>query len=340
MDWFTFALRVLVLSFFCAAAPPAMAVETKVGALLPLTGYIAPLGESLRQGIELAVDEIKDSSYGRVEIVLTIRDTQSDPRYTAQAADALLLQDGVEFLVGGPLSTAFPPTANKAERHDRVFIALGGAALPANRTLNDYEHTFHVGYDISLFVEIVRHVRSKTGLNGGFGWCAESAPSDRRYANDNQFYVCPKLFMPSEAWRRFDQKIRSRSNGRSRPNLYTALGYIGMKALGEAILATGGDLREVPEILRERTFDTLQGPRRFGDGNRLISAYPVIAFSPRLRADGNFGAYLEQMEPVAEDSCDDCKTNGECPQGMSLAVVAEDDCCEDESECPQGMVLY
>src|SRR5688500_9160494 len=73
----------------------------KIGALLPLTGSGANYGKSLKQGIDLAVDDINRAggvNGQRIEIVY--EDSQSDPRTGISGFNKLAGVDKVPVVLG------------------------------------------------------------------------------------------------------------------------------------------------------------------------------------------------------------------------------------------------
>ncbi|MFR9796353.1 branched-chain amino acid ABC transporter substrate-binding protein [Streptomyces sp. MS06] len=116
----------------------------KLGMLTPLTGSSAAIGPYMKDGAQLAVDEI--NAAGGVDgrkLSLTVEDEACDPK-TAAAGAAKLVSAGVDVSVGGYCSSATLPTlgifgkahipmiipaANSAdllaEQRDNVFLING-----------------------------------------------------------------------------------------------------------------------------------------------------------------------------------------------------------------------
>lgn len=96
------------------AAPgaPAAGGTIKIGVITPLTGDNAAFGNSTKQGLGLAVEEwnAKGGILGN-QIQLIIEDGQCKPDPAVNAANKLINQDGVKFIIGEVCSSASIPIA-------------------------------------------------------------------------------------------------------------------------------------------------------------------------------------------------------------------------------------
>ncbi|MCZ7551004.1 MAG: ABC transporter substrate-binding protein [Anaerolineales bacterium] len=84
----------------------------KVGLLAPLSGQVPTFGQSTKEGAELAVKEwnAKGGIRGK-KIDLIVADSQCSPDPAVNAANKLIDQDGVKFIVGEVCSSASIPVA-------------------------------------------------------------------------------------------------------------------------------------------------------------------------------------------------------------------------------------
>jgi branched-chain amino acid transport system substrate-binding protein len=77
--------------------------EIKIGSIQPMTGVLAVVGKTTRQGNQLAVDHVNAAggikSMGGAKLILVPGDTQAKPE-VARAETERLLRDGVHALVG------------------------------------------------------------------------------------------------------------------------------------------------------------------------------------------------------------------------------------------------
>ncbi|WP_020658772.1 branched-chain amino acid ABC transporter substrate-binding protein [Amycolatopsis benzoatilytica] len=110
----------------------------KLGMLAPLTGSSAAIGPNMKNGAQLAVDEInaKGGVNGR-KLELTVEDEACDPK-TAAAGAAKLVTAGIAVSVGGYCSSATLPTLsifNKANI-PMIIPAANSADLVAQKLPN------------------------------------------------------------------------------------------------------------------------------------------------------------------------------------------------------------
>jgi branched-chain amino acid transport system substrate-binding protein len=77
--------------------------EVKIGSIQPMTGILAVVGKTARQGNQLAIDDVNArggiKSMGGAKLVLVPGDTQAKPE-VARAETERLMRDGVHVLVG------------------------------------------------------------------------------------------------------------------------------------------------------------------------------------------------------------------------------------------------
>ncbi|MCC5036527.1 branched-chain amino acid ABC transporter substrate-binding protein [Streptomyces sp. WAC 00631] len=110
----------------------------KLGMLTPLTGSSAAIGPYMKDGAQLAVDEInaKGGVNGR-KLSLTVEDEACDPK-TAAAGAAKLVSAGIDISVGGYCSSATLPTLSIfGKAHIPMLIpAANSADLVAQKRRN------------------------------------------------------------------------------------------------------------------------------------------------------------------------------------------------------------
>lgn len=84
------------------ATPPASNEPVKIGAVLPMTGIAAIVGETEKRGIQLAVEEINENGgiSGR-ELEVIFEDDRTDPKNTVSAVNKLAGVDKVNVIIGG-----------------------------------------------------------------------------------------------------------------------------------------------------------------------------------------------------------------------------------------------
>ncbi len=87
----------------------------KVAVLAPLTGANATFGESTKNGAQMAIDEwnAKGGVLGR-QIVAVVEDSQCEPEPAISAANKVITQDSVHYIVGEVCSKASIPISEIA----------------------------------------------------------------------------------------------------------------------------------------------------------------------------------------------------------------------------------
>jgi len=110
----------------------------RIGALLELTGPIAPYAQSAKRGLELAASQINENGgiAGR-SLDIIFEDCQSEPRVATLAANKVIFQDKVHAVVGfigSSLLLAAAPLFN--ENH--IVLISPGASSPQIREAGDF----------------------------------------------------------------------------------------------------------------------------------------------------------------------------------------------------------
>jgi len=120
----------IVASVVLAACAPAGGAGTtsggtiKVGLLAPLSGQVPTFGVSTREGVELAVKEwnAKGGLLGK-QIELVVGDSQCSADPAVNAANKLIDQDGVKYLIGEVCSSASIPVSEIVNQKKVVQIS-------------------------------------------------------------------------------------------------------------------------------------------------------------------------------------------------------------------------
>ncbi len=92
------------------AAAPAMAEPVKIGMITTLSGPAGYLGEDVRDGFLLAMDE-EGGKLGGADISLIVEDDGLKPETAQQVADRMIKRDGVELITGVIFSNIAPIVA-------------------------------------------------------------------------------------------------------------------------------------------------------------------------------------------------------------------------------------
>jgi branched-chain amino acid transport system substrate-binding protein len=121
----------LLVSILALSACQGGGNAVKVAILAPLSGNVATFGESTRDGAMLAIEEwnAQGGVLGR-EIEVVVEDSQCDAEAARSAANKVIDQDGVEFIIGEVCSSASIPVSEIAVAKD-VFQISPTSTNPA-----------------------------------------------------------------------------------------------------------------------------------------------------------------------------------------------------------------
>jgi branched-chain amino acid transport system substrate-binding protein len=110
-----FAIIALVVSILALTACGGGGSATKVAILAPLSGDVATFGQSTRDGAMLAVEEwnAKGGVNGK-QIEVVVEDSQCAAEAAVSAANKVIDQDGVKFIIGEVCSSASIPVSEIA----------------------------------------------------------------------------------------------------------------------------------------------------------------------------------------------------------------------------------
>lgn len=112
--------------------------EIKIGAILPLTGDMAKFGESFKNGIDLAVEEINNAGGIRgIKPQVIYEDDAGESKQAVFAFRKLITQDKVQTVIGGVMSSTAMPIAPIAEK-EKVIIISPTATAPDLSQFKNY----------------------------------------------------------------------------------------------------------------------------------------------------------------------------------------------------------
>lgn len=128
--WMCIVLLAAVLISACAPAASSTEAGTiKVGILAPLSGPAPTYGISHRNAAQIAIDEwnAKGGVLGK-QIEAVVVDSQCAPDPAVNAANKLIDQDGVHYLIGEVCSKASVPVSEVAQQKGVVMITPSSTA--------------------------------------------------------------------------------------------------------------------------------------------------------------------------------------------------------------------
>jgi branched-chain amino acid transport system substrate-binding protein len=115
---------VIVVALLLAACQPAAPTELKIAFLAPLSGPVPTFGVSTRDGALLAVEEWNaKGGVLKMQIKAIVEDSQCTPDPAVNAANKVINQDGVHYIVGEVCSKASIPVSEIANQKNVVQIS-------------------------------------------------------------------------------------------------------------------------------------------------------------------------------------------------------------------------
>lgn len=154
-----------------ASAPAAPANNVvRIGAIFPLTGDLAKLGEENQQGLEMAVAEINAAggikAMGGAQIELVWGDTQGIPDIGISEVTRLAQQEKVLAIIGAYQSEVTMSATQEAERLSIPFVV--SMAVADKITERDFKYTFRICPKASWYakdqVQFLKDLKDIKGL--------------------------------------------------------------------------------------------------------------------------------------------------------------------------------
>ena len=127
--------------------------KIQIGAVLPLTGSLAGMGEQIKDGTTLAVEDINQTNSKKVSV--SYEDSKMDPKEAISAVNRLIGSSGIQYLTvaATPMIVAVQPITEK----DRVLLA---AVSVSPAVLKNSQYTFRAFYNQDQAVEkIVEYIK-------------------------------------------------------------------------------------------------------------------------------------------------------------------------------------
>ena len=110
---------------FAPAILRAQQQPIKIGHLVPLTGFLSPMGDFASKAGKLAIEEINAAGGVLGRQLETIVDDETNPGVGVQKATKMIQQDKVDFLLGTVSSAVALAVMDVAERYQKIFFNTG-----------------------------------------------------------------------------------------------------------------------------------------------------------------------------------------------------------------------
>ena len=140
LRWLTFSLAAALVAGTLSSTEPAQAdaPDVVVGAILPLTGTLAPTGIRLRDAVQMAADVVNGNqsvhyplpmtgqtgfpNLGHARLKIIFGDSQGKPDQAKTVAEEMITQDHVVGIIGCYASGVTATASQVAERYGVPFL--------------------------------------------------------------------------------------------------------------------------------------------------------------------------------------------------------------------------
>jgi branched-chain amino acid transport system substrate-binding protein len=156
-------LLVLLLTVVLLSAVPAQAMEpVKIGMITTLSTKAGYLGEEIRDGFQLAIDQ-EGGKLGGVPVELLVDDDGRKPEKAKQIAERFIQRDKVKILTGIVFSNVAIAVVPKVVRQDVIYVSPNaGPSLLAGKGC--HANYFNVAYQNDNLDEVVGQYVSEAGF--------------------------------------------------------------------------------------------------------------------------------------------------------------------------------
>ena len=156
------ALCVVTLAAVLAAGAVLAAEPVKIGMVTTLSTKAGYLGEEIRDGFQLAIDQ-EDGKLGGVPVALLVDDDGRKPEKAKQIAERSIKRDRVKIMTGIVFSNVAIAVVPKVVRSDVIYVsANAGPSLLAGKGCD--KNYFNVAYQNDNLDEVVGQYVSEAGF--------------------------------------------------------------------------------------------------------------------------------------------------------------------------------
>lgn len=157
---------VVVIILIAVFYKPAPKGTIKVGVLTALTGNMAEYGNNIKNGIDLAVEEINNEVSNRKKIELVYEDSKCDPKEAVSGFSKLVDIQGVNIVLGTVCSgetLAIAPLANEK----KILVISTGASSPKISEAGDYIFRIYPSddYEAGIAADIISNKLNKKDVS-------------------------------------------------------------------------------------------------------------------------------------------------------------------------------
>ena len=156
-------LLIVVTMIVALLESPAQAVEpVKIGMITTLSTKAGYLGEEIRDGFQLAIDQ-ESGQLGGVPVELLVDDDGRKPEKAKQIAERFIKRDGVRIMTGIVFSNVAIAVVPKVVQQDVIYVsANAGPSLLAGKGC--HKNYFNVAYQNDNLDEVVGKYITEAGF--------------------------------------------------------------------------------------------------------------------------------------------------------------------------------
>lgn len=135
--------------------------EITIGVVLPLTGHLADAGKLMKQGYDLALDEVNTAQLANAQLKFIYEDSTTTPEGAVEDFNKLVHQDGVSVIIG-PATSSATQAAFPVARDNQVVAISSTSGARGLGAISDY--VFRVPLTTDVVTPIgVKRTHAKLG---------------------------------------------------------------------------------------------------------------------------------------------------------------------------------
>jgi len=155
-------LAILVIGMLLSVVPVQAVEPVKIGMITTLSTKAGYLGEEIRDGFQLAIDQ-EGGKLGGIPVELLVDDDGAKPEKAKQIADRFIQRDKVKILTGIVFSNVAIAVVPKVVQQDVIYVsANAGPSLLAGKEC--HPNYFNVAYQNDNLDEVVGKYVTEAGF--------------------------------------------------------------------------------------------------------------------------------------------------------------------------------
>jgi branched-chain amino acid transport system substrate-binding protein len=140
---------VLLLGWLLATPRGTAAEDLRLGFLAPMTGFAAQVGEDMRNGFQMYLEEV-GYDFAGAKVTFILEDGQGKPPVNVRKAEKLIQQDNVHLFMGGALASTGYALAPLSTKRKVIYISPVAAADDlTQRQKDEYPYFIRTGWSSS-----------------------------------------------------------------------------------------------------------------------------------------------------------------------------------------------